>query len=108
MFSHLKSGPLARSEIFGYAGMSSKKNAGVRIQNPYNDDFIKMNVQSRHGGKHRTSNVMKPRRVLDFMDGTSVVRQETKGEALIFAIQIRFDSNEAVFYIGTSEKDRIP
>ena len=35
----------ARSEKFGSAGMSSRKNVEVRIQNPYNDDFIKMNVQ---------------------------------------------------------------
>ena len=39
------------SEIFGSAGMSSRKNPEVRIQNLYNDDFKKMNVQ------HRTSNV---------------------------------------------------
>jgi len=41
----------ARPETFGSAGMSPRKNPGVRIQNLYNDDFIKMNVQ------HRTSNV---------------------------------------------------
>jgi len=50
---------------------------------------------------------MKHRRILDFMGGISVVLQETNGKALIFAVQIRFDSNETVFYIGKSEKEKL-
>ena len=48
----LKTGSFqAMSEKLGYAGMSYRKNTGVRIQSLYNHEFIKMNVQ------HRTSNV---------------------------------------------------
>jgi hypothetical protein len=38
--------------------------------------------------------------------GISVVLQETKWKRLPFAVQIRFDSNETVFYIGNSEKKK--
>jgi len=43
---------------------------------------------------------------LDFVGGISVVLQEAKRKTLIFAIQIRFDSNDTVFYIGNSEKKK--
>jgi len=39
------------SEVFGYAVRSPGKNPGVRIQNLYDAEFVKMNVQ------HPTSNV---------------------------------------------------
>jgi len=50
--------------------------------------------------------IRKPQRILDFVGGISVVLQETTGKALIFAVQIRFDSNETVVYIGISDKGK--